>query len=249
MKSALLLFAALLTLPAFADVQHAIGVARSDKTGEIRYIEHHQNFDDGTRRIEYFTPSLETLIVKQLSYPGLPHHPRVELRDLANNTRILFEPVEEQLRMVVERDGERQERFVERDASVVYDAGFDGLIKTEWDSLIESGKKEVQFAVPVRDATLAMMLAATPLTDSITGFTLQGKSFVVRMFLPAIELEYRNSDRRLVRFSGPSNINAKDGDQKITAKFAYFVTDERVDIPLQQWLPDEMSSAVATRAD
>ncbi|MDZ7684433.1 MAG: hypothetical protein U5O39_05035 [Gammaproteobacteria bacterium] len=59
----------------------------------------------------------------------------------------------------------------------------------------------------------------------------------MNMFIPPIELEYRTSDRQLMRFNGFSNLSASD-DQKVNITFRHYTTEERLDRPLAQWLPE-----------
>ena len=229
-----------IALPATAAVEHSIGVARSDKTSEIHYVEHHQYFEDGRHRVDYYTPSLETLVIKNMSYPALPQHPRIEQVDLTTGRQILVEPVDGAFRMVVTENGNSEEIFVGRGPDVICDAGFDTYIKSEWERLIDEGKSDLEFAIAGREGKIDMTIEIVDAADGRTGFRVQPKNFLVKLFLPALELHYRDSDRKLMKYVGPSNLNAKSGDRAVTIAFEHHTTDSPLDQPLVSWLPETL---------
>lgn len=240
---------ALLSQPALGNVEHSIGVARGEKSGDIHYIEHHQYLENGDHVIEYYSPALDTLMRKQLSYPALPQHPRIEQQNYVKEQRTLVEPVDGQFRMVVEENGNETVNFVNRDPNVVCDAGFDTFIKSEWNRLLERGETDLDFAIAGRGSTLAMRMRATPADENRTRFTIEPKNLFVKVFLPTIELVYRNDDRKLMQYHGMSNLSTADGDRKVNITFEHHTTEQSLERPLARWLPEEIETRQLARAN
>ncbi|MDZ7684434.1 MAG: hypothetical protein U5O39_05040 [Gammaproteobacteria bacterium] len=124
---ALLLLVSLCPALLVAEVEHSVGIARDEKDERLEYIEHHQYFEDGSHRVDYYSPSMDVIAFKKLTYPTLPQHPRIEQENLRNGTETLVEPLEDTIRMVRQEDGSTTEISVERRPDVVCDAGFDML--------------------------------------------------------------------------------------------------------------------------
>lgn len=228
----------------FAEVEHSVGVARSEDDRDLQYIEHHQYFEDGRHQVNYYDPSLEIIAYKRLTYPRLPQHPRIEQKNFREGTETLVEPLEDRIAMVRKQDdGTTKEISVERRPDVVCDAGFDAYIKSEWEALVDAETTRVRFAIAGRSSTLAMKVEVASVDDpDRVGFRISPRNFFVGMFIPAIELEYRESDRQLMQYNGYSNLATRDDEKVVNIAFQHYTTADRLERPLEHWLPETMSS-------
>lgn len=106
-------------------------------------------------------------------------------------------------------DGAPAETAIARAPSLVVDAGFDEFIRSRWDALQAGDTLAIDFLVPSRGKAYAFELA------KVREQTLQGApASVFRLslrgvfgwFASDIDVAYRNSDRRLMRFEGLTSV-------------------------------------------
>lgn len=98
--------------------------------------------------------------------------------------------------------------------ALVADAGFDEFVRARWDLLEKGVTVEVPFLVPSRLDSINFKVR------KVSEATIEGESAsVFRLsvagplgwFLSDIDVSYRKSDRRLMRYRGITNVRAADG--------------------------------------
>ncbi len=240
----------LLAIPAQASVFHSVGIARSTDNGEVRYIEHHQYFDDGRHLIRYFDRSLNLIAYKDLSYGDSKLRPQIRQKNLITDTEILVRPNDNAVEQVVIQGDTREEFTVPLKETTVIDAGFDAYIRSAWDQLVVNGKPTFfDFAIAGRDITIPMRVKPIPANtaglEGKTGFVVEPKNWLVRQLVPEIRLQY-NGQKRLARYEGFSNIAPTAGQSRTVAiTFQHYSLDKRLEQPLSDWLssiPSELTS-------
>ena len=110
---------------------------------------------------------------------------------------------------------------------LVADAGFDEFVRARWESLESGDALVVPFLVPSRLDTVKFRVRKAGET------TIDGQAAsVIRLslasplgwFLPDIDVSYRRSDRRLLRYRGVTNIRDDTGDM-ISAQIDFAEAD------------------------
>ncbi len=232
----LLFLTAFVSTCAFAEVRHSVGTARDIKTGNLRYIEHHQWLSDGSHRIDYYTPGQEPIAYKSMTFPDLPQHPNIVQTDYSRSASACAESLPNQIRVTTLRDGKENEYFLTKDPALVLDAGFDAWIKDNWVSLLEDGQARLNFAIVGVERTLAMNLSAEP-KDGGLQLRITPANWFVALVVPKMDLYY-DSDRRLTFFEGYSNLVPSKNEGKILViDYQHYQTSEALTRPPIAWLP------------
>ena len=221
MKPALL---ALLALFAFGTASAAAdevrfaryaGVASDARKADPLYAEEHWlRFEQGElveRQVLYRCPSGEAFARKWVDYRDDPLAPAFRLEDARFGYR-------EGLR----RDGGGMETFVQRRADaaelrsavpeasrLVADSGFDRFVLRHWDALGRGEAVALEFLVPSRGSSYGFRVRLQERREvggvpaRVLRLSLGGP---LGWFAPAIDVAYAETDRRLLRFEGLSNI-------------------------------------------
>lgn len=229
LSTAALLLAALPGVVA-ADIIEVTGEARAPDDGTLLYTEQHLLRHDGDtlreRLVLYRCPDGRPFAQKAVSYGELPQAPQFELRDQRFGYVEGYRDGEAFVRRSAEAD--RQRDAVKADALVV-DAGFDEFVRANWDALQAGDTLPLDFLVPSRlDAyrfKLRRLRSEAVFGAPATVFRLQ-LSGPLGWFADAIDATYRDSDRRLLRFEGLSNIR-RTPDDNLVARIEFAPDRER----------------------
>ena len=235
----------LLSLESYAGIEHAVGVARDAENGALRYIEHHQYFDDGTHQVDYYTPDMNRIAYKTLAYEGLPQHPNIVSEDFNRGSKTQVSIVDGQVVMTSERANDVREGSLAADPELVVDAGFDAYIRENLDTLLQQGETRLKFAVAGFPRTLTMRVEAEPSArDGEYNLSIYPNNLFVRLFVPRIDLTYSDTPR-LKEYRGYSNLIPDDGRSPLVViAFDHYETEERLDGPMASWLPVPTGPAV-----
>ena len=212
----LLTMAAPLSAAAIGGLEYQ-GAARSTDSGNLLYEEHHylrtENGQPRERLVLYRCPSGEAFARKRVQYGEPPYAPSFRMDDARLGYAEGFSRGQASGEALVQRAAGQP---VETDAvslgeSLVVDAGFDEFVRSHWDELQQGKKVGLRFLVPSRLAAYGFKLQKTG-EEALYGepastFRLALSGFF-GWFADAIDVSYRNSDRRLMRFVGLSNIRA-----------------------------------------
>lgn len=183
-----------------------VGLASERSSGELLYREFHYCGEDGlVCLIEYRDPAGELLASKELDYRSSVHAPSVSVRDIRHSRQQTFEAQNE--------DG------------LVADAGFDNFVRSSWDVLSAGERVTFRFQAIGANKPYTMRVQRNDSQDCPAQnmcLTVEVDSWLLGLVAKPLELVYSEADRRLMRFSGVSNIRSeKDKAQEVNISYQY----------------------------
>ncbi|GIX35952.1 MAG: hypothetical protein KatS3mg126_1731 [Lysobacteraceae bacterium] len=204
------------SLPVAAIEGHAYrGLATLPGGGAQVYLEDHVVRLEGgrllERRVLYRCPDGTAFARKTVRYADPAWAPSFELEDVRFGYREGFARGKLTGSVWYRRRADQAE---ERDAvplgeSLVVDAGFDEFVRAKWDALASGQALPLRFLIPSRLAVWGFRLRQTGRSErygeAARDFRL-AVSGLLGWFADPIEVSYRERDRRLMRFSGMSNL-------------------------------------------
>jgi hypothetical protein len=182
-----------------------VGNASDPASGELLYREYHYCSRDGQRCVvEYRETGSELIALKHLDYAGNPIGPALSVRDFRLDTRHSIDyPTREDL---------------------VVDAGFDNFVRSRWQKLVDGEEVVFPFQVVGLDRPLDMTGRSVPgdCDDQTLCLQIQVHSWFLGLLAEPIYLAYDRAERRLLRFTGVSNLRDADGDsQDVDISYLY----------------------------
>lgn len=217
-----------------ANSLQVIGNAYDLKGKKFLYREEHY-FSSGTiRDVRYISKNGELIAHKTLDYELSKISPSYRLVNLWSNNDTEVEWENGLLTMRHFPSGtDRTEQFksskVLSHSEPIIDAGFDNLIKKNWEGLNSGKKTKIDFVLASKRSTLKLSIKRELCKDpqdhsdqvSQVCFIARPTNWVLSMVAPPIELYY-DQNRNLVRFKGTSNIADKNGKLlKVDIKYTY----------------------------
>jgi hypothetical protein len=216
------LIASLLLSAAAAGADHSFtGYARDLATGALLYVETHAVTGAGTaheKRVVLYRceESSAPFARKLLTYGSERTRPEFDFVDARSGFAEMLGRSGRSL-LVSARPGAYEPmrtRALQRVERLVADAGFDEFVRASWDALARGAAIEVPFLVPSRLDSVSFRVRKTRDTQidgaAATVFRLSPAG-PLGWFLPDIEVSYRDSDRRLLRYRGLTNIRDAAG--------------------------------------
>jgi hypothetical protein len=208
---------------------HAYDIDNQD----LLYVEHHTVYLDGegnylSQQVEYKDPKGVLLVLKTLEYGNRAFLPSMSFQDKRNNHG--FEATAAAEHVFLERDsGSSLDRFeVELSSSMtpVLDAGFDRLLAKNWDALRSGEVLEFDFFAPTRASMIGFRLSEMASDDKTSArFKIEPSTWLIRLLVDPIILDYDAESRRLVRYKGITNIPRSEGnlvlDENYRAEIVY----------------------------
>lgn len=173
-----------------------IGNAYDRKEGHLLYTENHYCAVRNQQcSVEYRDKQGTTFAKKEINYSASSQAPQVVFTDLRNALTV--------------------EIFVGDRNDLVVDAGFDNYVRSVWDQLEAGTEVKFPFLViglknPI-DMT-ALRTESEACTDTELCLEVNLESWFFRLLVAPIELSYSLQDKRLLRFSGVSNIKGDEGE-------------------------------------
>lgn len=113
----------------------------------------------------------------------------------------------------LEADGSARVHVLPTDAVDLIDAGFDVWIASRWGDLIDGEAQRVPLLIPSRGESYEFAVQRREVSaDTPTGHVLLQARLAnwFGFWLPKIEVAYRQTDRWLTRFEGPTNLRGAD---------------------------------------
>lgn len=209
-----------------------VGEAFDLKTGQLLYREYYTLNDESLPlRVEYRLPNGEALATKTLQFtkrdnlqslalPDVQHHNLLNGRLIevkannpeANQNRVTVR-YRENLKDAIESAS------IPRQTQAVADAGFDEFVRLNWDRLAAGERLVMNFLMPSRLDFVSLQLRHREIpsgtTDTKAGQTLwiqaTPANSLLRLFVDPIDLYYQRDSRRLIRYSGISNLMDPSG--------------------------------------
>lgn len=205
------------SLPGAAETSAvAEGNAFDLKTGELLYREEHFYPATDTHRVIYREPDGNRFAGKFIDYSRHPFTPNV-----SQHNDWLGEIIE----LNADDDGVLTSVYRARDgaklteaahpltASMVADTGFNRFIHARWDSLLAGDKIAIDYFVPFRQRTLALVISREACAqENQVCFRVAPANWLVAAFVQPLHLVYGEQRKRLLEFRGTSNIAGPAGD-------------------------------------
>jgi hypothetical protein len=198
------------------------GFARSLDTGTLLYVESHAVTGSGTTsetRVVLYRCGLTSapFARKQLQYGAQRSAPAFEFEDARSG---YAEGLKRDARglEVFERAGAKADMRTEMlpaASTLVADAGFDEFVRAKWDMLEGGNAVEVPFLVPSRLDSVKFRVrkvGETQIEGAAANVFRLSVAGPLGWFLSDIDISYRKSDRRLMRYRGITNIRDQAGD-------------------------------------
>ena len=202
-----------------------VGLAADPQRGTPLYEEHHHLRDDGERLVLYRCTDGTAFARKHMPAGRHAQAPAFALEDARFGYR-----------EGVQREGRRVFAYVRRSAKhplrrnevpatprLVIDAGFDEFVRRHWGELQRGRPVALDFLVPSRRRTYAFgvtRLRGERVDGEAASVLRLAPSGVLGWFAPAIEVVYRDRDRRLLRFTGITNVR-ENPDDSVSARIAF----------------------------
>ncbi len=215
--SAIALLGLALALPAQARLVAVEGDARDPDSDRLLYREAHLIRHEGARPIErlvlYRCPDGTAFARKRVDYRDSVLAPAFEMIDARGHREGLRR--EGGRTLVWSGDGAPR-AVAAGGAPLVADAGFDEFLRLRWPQLTAGEAQPLTFAVPAFGRGMPFKVRSTGQRregdDRLQRFELRLDGLLGRV-AGAIRVEYDAEDRRLRRFSGPTNIRDGRGGQ------------------------------------
>jgi len=216
-----LLFAGLLS-SLLAGAEHlppssVVGKAYDRDTGYFVYSEHHICGEDRQLCTVKYKDSFGVMFAKkELDYRQNPMTPSLVMIDYRRGEEVRV-PASDQDNLVV-------------------DAGFDNYVRSIWDVLDGGDKTKFPFLVVGFDKPIKMMARRSNADDCTAAelcLEINLDSWLLGRFIAPVKLSYSRADRRLLRFSGISNIKDVNGDS-LHVDIHYQYDEELVLLPVQR---------------
>jgi hypothetical protein len=173
-----------------------VGNAYDRDTGYFVYSEHHFCEEDQLLCTVQYRDSLGVIFAeKNLDYRKNLMSPLLVMTDYRSGVESRV-PASEQENLVV-------------------DAGFDNFVRSIWDTLEAGGKAKFPFLVVGFDKPIKMKARRNSAGDCTAAelcLDIKLDSWFLGMIIDPIELSYSRAQRRLLRFSGISNIKDENGE-------------------------------------
>lgn len=246
----------LVATSASAGLVETRGTARDIDSGVVLYTEHHllrsENDTPQERLVLYRCPDGRAFGRKTVVYNrDLPAAPVFALEDARIGYREGARRDADGLMTYADfhAGGEPEGSRVAETPDLAIDAGFDAYVRERWDALQAGTKLSVDFLVPSRGRAYAFHIRKLR-EDSIEGAP--ASVFRLRLagllgwLVPDMDVSYRNSDLRLMRFEGLTNIRI-DADDLVAATIDFPAAEENPapDPELWQALQNEPLTACA----
>ncbi|MCW8194248.1 hypothetical protein F6455_05585 [Proteobacteria bacterium 005FR1] len=194
-----------------------VGEARDRNLGELLYHELHYFSDEGLdHQVIYRTPDGEVLAEKKLDYTRSDVQPQLNQQNFACGESIGVSYAEDALKVSYRPDEQEavETAQVERDSELVIDAGFDNLVRRNWQQVTAGDPLTFDYLVPSRFTSYTFRLKNVDCSESAEQgwqcFVIEPASWWLRMLVDPISLTYESSSRRLVEFNGLGNIASAD---------------------------------------
>lgn len=173
-----------------------VGSAYNKDTGTFVYSEHHFCGEDQMLCTVQYRDSLGVIFAeKHLDYRQNPLSPSLLMTDY--------------------RSGVESRVTASEQENLVVDAGFDNFVRSIWDTLDAGDNAKFPFLVVGFDKPInmkALRSSAGDCTAAELCLDIKLDSWFLGMIIDPIELSYSRAQRRLLRFSGISNIKDENGE-------------------------------------
>ena len=211
---------------------HFEGHAYSIDKRILLYTEHHSISLNSqgqyqTGKVTYKTPKGEVFAKKELDFSDNQLVPELSFNDSRSQqtTLLTSTPSEIKIEKVQYNDIKKHSINYDTDKLIVADAGFDRLVIKSWNDLLN--KKTIKFQVLTMDRAdlIKFRLNVNEITNKKLHLSISPSNWLIRLLMNPNQLEYDLSSKRLLKFSGLTNIsefiNGQDQENNYVASIEY----------------------------
>lgn len=194
-----------------------VGRAYDFDTGELVYTEHHHFVSAIEHKVVYREPDGVVFTTKTIRYDDSDYAPDIVQQNQRIGEKIMLDNKQGKIidgHYSRESDGKRLDAEITAGESLVIDAGFDRFIADHWKSLTEGEDIDFDYLIPTRLRSVGLVLGKVDCKNNNQQvcFRIKPKSWLFTLFSTPIVVTYEKSPRRLIHFSGRSNIASKSGE-------------------------------------
>jgi hypothetical protein len=206
-----------------AGLEQFRGVARS-KDGSVAYVEVHEvHLSGGTvtsAETRYARADGRPIARLVSEYPPGSFAPDYEFIDLRSGSREAVRRAPGGIELV---DGDQSTVLpLPEGVPLVAGQGLDRYARAHLDELARGEVLRVSLALPGRQDAFGFQLRGERTENGRIRVRFEPSSFILRLLAPSIEGEYDPGTRRLVRYTGVSNVAAEDGTpQQVEIAYSY----------------------------
>jgi len=214
----------LLSIP--AQGSDFIGHAYQTDSKKLAYSEEHTIKNGVFHQVVYKEANGQVFAKKNIDYSNSFIAPDI-LQDNSRNGELIKTELRENKYRVSYRenfDQTIQRSDIRSSENFVIDAGFDHYIRLNWDVLISDKETVIQYLIPSHlksiDLRITQAACKDEADDSRICFIVAADNWLYRMLSSSLFLSYDKQHKRLMTFSGRSNISDKNGNyQDITIHY------------------------------
>ncbi len=196
------------------------GQAFDLETGALLYSEHHwiERDESGAylrSEVRYELPEGKPLAVKQVDFRSNPLLPTLRFDDFRTGVQIQLESSPDNAtlkRLHQEELSVVRELRLSADENWIADAGFDRMMMRHWDQLLAGETLKFTFLTLGRGRTVELQCELVRADAERVQFRITAQAWLYRLLMEPIELTYDLAHKRLLEYSGLTNIpNAENG--------------------------------------
>ena len=114
------------------------------------------------------------------------------------------------------------ETTVDVPPDAIGDAGFDRFITANWDELVSGATLVRPFLVPSRQTFVRFAIASVEASSDVIRFEITPESWLLKLVVPVLSVEYDAQRRRLLSYEGLSNVRDDSGEPYLVRiRFTY----------------------------
>ncbi|MGO1500875.1 MAG: hypothetical protein ACTHWH_06280 [Marinobacter sp.] len=224
---------AVFATPVSADIFAFTGFAQSNHGSEL-YEERHQvegSCESGMFRplkhlVEYRHSGAEKIFAtKRLDYSQSAVRPTMNYQqpDFQESLEVTYPDSGSVAIKWQQPDGDTKRSSVEISENMVVDAGFNSLVRRDWDKIVNGEQIEFRFLAPTRGTDYALVFEPTDNPNIKADYVVQIRpdSFVLDFLMDPITLGY-NEKGALTAYSGLTNVR-ENANKNYTATILYTV--------------------------
>jgi len=214
--------------PDTSQTMRFVGKAYDLKTNELLYVEEHQvelssDSHYANANVRYSAPNGEVMAKKVLDFSYGMFAPSLIFFDPRHDQQFQTENKDQGLALSVRSGNSVENSFIDHkaDEPLVVDAGFDRFLVDNWDRLVLGDELKFQFLAPTQGTSIRFNLSRVDVNDQRVRFKIEPGSWLVRLLVDPIYLDYSVNFRRLVRYEGLTNIRQNESEDYYTAVITY----------------------------
>lgn len=198
-----------------------------DRQGQLRYREHHliEHSAAGRRSVTVYRDAAGQEIGRmEANFARSPFAPEVRMVDLRFDIEEVVRREGDRVHLSHRQGSKTKVRRVEvrpgRD--LVIGPGFDEFVRARWARLLAGERVHCDIAVASRQQVYGFRIERAPSRDPrVARFVANPDNALLRLFAPALTLEYDVATRQLVTYDGLSNIvDHRDRPQEVVIRYA-----------------------------